>query len=160
MTSRTFRKTFSLLLAALLFVSLSSGVLSGRALAASSFKDVPSGSYYSKAVSEMSSAGLVTGYKDGTFRPANYVTSAEALALVCSVGGISCILLTNPGTDISAIKSIAAMHASVDSIRRGVSRSFPNAGIAEYGSAEDCFSALKKGETDAAIVACPAPPGL
>lgn len=90
MTSRTFRKTLSLLLAALLFVSLSSGVLSGRALAASSFKDVPSGSYYSKAVSEMSSAGLVTGYKDGTFRPANYVTSAEALALVCSVGGINC----------------------------------------------------------------------
>jgi signal transduction histidine kinase len=100
---------------------------------------------------------VTTGKADimGIFSDGLISAYANGLSLTDTISAVSCILLTNPGTDISAIKSIAAMHASVDSIRRGVSRSFPNAGIAEYGSAEDCFSALKKGETDAAIVGMP-----
>lgn len=89
MNSRIFRKSWSLCLAAAMVITLFACGLPARALAAS-FSDVPSDDYYSQAVEEMSSAGLVSGYDDGTFRPMNSVTNAEALALVCTSAGIAC----------------------------------------------------------------------
>ena len=65
-------------------------LLAGTAGAAGpSFRDVAPDAYYSEAVREMSAAGAVSGYADGTFRPANPVTNAEALKIVCTFAGIA-----------------------------------------------------------------------
>lgn len=44
---------------------------------ANSFTDVPAAKWYSNAVSTLVNAGVLTGYRDGTFRPDVYVTRAE-----------------------------------------------------------------------------------
>lgn len=47
-----------------------------------SFSDVPSGKWYSAAVSTLSAMGTLSGYPNGTFRPDDSITRAE-LASVC-----------------------------------------------------------------------------
>ena len=47
-----------------------------------SFSDVPAGQWYSAAVSWAAENGIVLGYPDGTFRPNQYITRAEAMTLV------------------------------------------------------------------------------
>lgn len=49
---------------------------------ANAFSDVPSGRWYSAAVSTLSAMGVLSGYPDGTFRPDDSITRAE-LASVC-----------------------------------------------------------------------------
>lgn len=51
------------------------------AAAGSSFSDVASGQYYTSAVAWASANGIVTGYADGTFRPAADITR-EQLAVI------------------------------------------------------------------------------
>lgn len=51
------------------------------AAAASSLKDIASGSWYSSAVGWAAANGIVTGYSDGTFRPGDSITR-EQLALM------------------------------------------------------------------------------
>lgn len=46
------------------------------------FSDVPSGKWYSAAVSTLNAMGTLSGYPDGTFRPNDPITRAE-LASVC-----------------------------------------------------------------------------
>ncbi|MBP7670971.1 S-layer homology domain-containing protein [Candidatus Gracilibacteria bacterium] len=47
-----------------------------------SYSDVPAGSYYSSAVGAGRDAGVACGYPDGTFRPANSATRAEAIVMI------------------------------------------------------------------------------
>ncbi len=47
-----------------------------------SYSDVPAGSYYSAAVGAGRDAGVACGYPDGTFRPANSATRAEAIVMI------------------------------------------------------------------------------
>ncbi len=45
------------------------------------FKDVSNGAWYYKYVEASAAAGLVKGYNDGTFKPNNNVTNAEAITM-------------------------------------------------------------------------------
>ena len=57
--------------------------LSGKhAQAAADFPDVPAGRFFSEAVAVAQENGWVNGYNDGTFRPNNPVTRAEAVTMV------------------------------------------------------------------------------
>ncbi len=52
-------------------------------VSAQEFTDVKENDYYSEAVTILSEAGIITGYEDSTFRPQNYVTRAEMVAIIC-----------------------------------------------------------------------------
>jgi len=56
--------------------------VSGGAVQAASFKDVPSTHPAYAAVEYLKSAGIVSGYADGTFQPNKSVNRAEALKLI------------------------------------------------------------------------------
>ncbi|KKQ72003.1 MAG: Oligopeptide ABC transporter substrate binding protein [Candidatus Peregrinibacteria bacterium GW2011_GWA2_38_36] len=47
-----------------------------------SFKDVPENAWYTPYVKKAASEGIITGYKDGTFRPAQPINQAEALKII------------------------------------------------------------------------------
>ena len=46
------------------------------------FTDVKSGDWYAGAVSKAQEYGIINGYNDGTFRPANTITREEAMVIV------------------------------------------------------------------------------
>ena len=50
-----------------------------------SFSDVNSSDWYNNAISTMANAGVVNGYDDGTFKPDQNITRAEAMTLVNNV---------------------------------------------------------------------------
>lgn len=52
------------------------------------FSDIPLDSKYSESTKYLASAGVVNGYPDGTFKPDNTVTRAEALKLIFEAGDI------------------------------------------------------------------------
>ncbi|HBB02778.1 MAG: oligopeptide ABC transporter substrate binding protein [Candidatus Peregrinibacteria bacterium GW2011_GWF2_38_29] len=47
-----------------------------------SFKDVPENAWYTPYVKKAASEGIIAGYKDGTFRPAQSINQAEALKII------------------------------------------------------------------------------
>lgn len=47
-----------------------------------SFSDVKQGAWYASAVKWGASAGIISGYEDGTFKPNQIVTEAEFLAML------------------------------------------------------------------------------
>lgn len=49
---------------------------------AATFKDVPANSSHHAAIENLASKGILTGYSDGTFRPENYVTRAQAAKII------------------------------------------------------------------------------
>lgn len=51
------------------------------------FTDVPANAWYAQCVSELSAAGVIGGYPDGTFRPTRNVTAGEALKLILLAAG-------------------------------------------------------------------------
>jgi methionine-rich copper-binding protein CopC len=51
------------------------------------FKDVPADAWYLEFVTTLASSGVVSGYTDGNFRPANKVTRAEFAKMLCTVMG-------------------------------------------------------------------------
>ncbi len=54
------------------------------AMAGSYYSDVDDNAYYATAVERLADFSVMRGYEDGTFRPDNVVTRAEAAALMCS----------------------------------------------------------------------------
>ncbi len=52
------------------------------------FSDVPESAWYSGHVNRLSEMGIIAGYDDGTFRPGDNVTRAEAAALIARTLGI------------------------------------------------------------------------
>lgn len=56
--------------------------------AAAAFSDVPEGSWYEPAVTELSEAGYVQGYADGTFRPGQAISAAEFVAAAARCAGL------------------------------------------------------------------------
>lgn len=50
------------------------------------FADVDNAKWYSGFINALSKAGIVNGYTDGSFRPENYLTRAESVALLVRVG--------------------------------------------------------------------------
>ncbi|WP_037284356.1 S-layer homology domain-containing protein [Saccharibacillus sacchari] len=51
-------------------------------IAVSSFSDVPSSSWYEGSVATAAQYGLITGFADGTFRPQQAITRAEAMVML------------------------------------------------------------------------------
>jgi len=65
-------------------------LLAGTADAsAASFRDVPEGDTFHDAVEYLKAEGVLQGYEDGTFRPAQKVTRAEALKILVSAKKVS-----------------------------------------------------------------------
>jgi hypothetical protein len=49
---------------------------------ATKFPDVPADAWYAKAVEKVNDMGLMLGYEDGTFRPNDKLTRAEAATIL------------------------------------------------------------------------------
>lgn len=58
------------------------------------FKDVPTGAWYYEEMAKARAAGYISGYEDGTIRPDNPITRAEAAAIIMQIKGLA----ANPGT--------------------------------------------------------------
>ncbi|WP_193556127.1 InlB B-repeat-containing protein [Paenibacillus ginsengarvi] len=74
----------------------------------SGFTDVQSGDWYAGAVTKAQEYGLVDGYEDGAFRPANTITREEAMTIVIramKLTGLGLEATMNPA-DIEAALSI------------------------------------------------------
>ncbi len=52
------------------------------------FTDVSKGAWYYNTVVEMTDKGILSGYKDGSFKPNDSITSAEFTAIVCRIKGV------------------------------------------------------------------------
>lgn len=77
------KKAMSLILAGALCLTLCTG-----ALAVSGFSDVPDGKWYTAEIREMTAAGYIDGYEDGTFRPDGDVSVAEFVTIVARCLGL------------------------------------------------------------------------
>ena len=53
-----------------------------------SFSDVPAGEWYSKYICMAKKYGVVSGYPDGTFRPADFINFAEASKIIAEAEGV------------------------------------------------------------------------
>ena len=72
------------------------------------FKDVPNGKYYTKAVLWASEQGITTGYSDGTFRPDAECTRAQVVTFLWRANGSpNPTSTTNPFKDVPAGKYYA-----------------------------------------------------
>lgn len=49
---------------------------------AATFKDVPTNNSHYAAIENLASKNIISGYSDGTFRPGNYVTRAQAAKII------------------------------------------------------------------------------
>jgi uncharacterized protein YkwD len=84
------QKKHSPLLSLALTAAISIGAFSsGIETCLAVFSDMPPENRYSTAVDYLSSAGIVNGYPDGTFRPEKTVNRAEFLKLVLESAGIT-----------------------------------------------------------------------
>ncbi|MBP3520817.1 MAG: cellulase family glycosylhydrolase [Oscillospiraceae bacterium] len=82
------KKSSLLLRCAALLVGLAL-LLPAGAFAQASFPDVEPGSWYEADVNALARDGLVNGFEDGTFRPHNYITSAQFVIIVARCTGLS-----------------------------------------------------------------------
>ena len=76
------------------------------------FSDVSSSSWCYKYVTELSDAGIIGGYSDGTFKPDNTVTYGAALKLIMLAAGYSEQSLpeATPSADICPRRSLTASY--------------------------------------------------
>lgn len=68
------------------------------------FPDVPNGNYASGFIGAIALRNIISGYPDGTFKPDNYVTRAEAVTMINKVlgrGADSVQTAENPFKDVS-----------------------------------------------------------
>ena len=56
--------------------------------ASAAFRDVAPGSWYEGAVTQLTQAGALTGYPDGTFRPGQPISAAEFVAITARLAGL------------------------------------------------------------------------
>jgi signal transduction histidine kinase/CheY-like chemotaxis protein len=87
----------------------------------------------------------------GIYRNGIISAYQNELSLTDSISGISCILLTNPGADLSGLKKIAVTDTTAKALMPGISRMFPDSAVTEYANAQDCFNAVKNGNADAEL---------
>ena len=75
------------LISLILIIAIIAAFSSTAFAAGTSFSDVPADSWFYEPVTALVSAGIVSGYADGTFRPSGTVTYGEALKLVLLAAG-------------------------------------------------------------------------
>ncbi len=84
------------------FAAGSFGADSGR------FSDVAEGKWYAATIREMTQAGWISGYRDGTFRPSQPISGAEFVTIVAKCAGLS------PGHGQSSHWAAGTMQAALD----------------------------------------------
>lgn len=62
---------------------------SARGHVSRTFSDVPSGEWYSNAIMQLASFGILSGYSDGTFRPGSSITRAEFVSVIVHMTGVT-----------------------------------------------------------------------
>lgn len=74
------------------------------------FKDVAANYWGAKAIAAVSQAGLVTGFPDGTFKPEDKITRAQALVILAKAlpAGIADVSILNSYQDGSQVPAWAA----------------------------------------------------
>lgn len=114
--------------------------------AAVSFKDVPGNHWAKKEIDYLVNNGIITGYKDGTFKPNNNVTNAQVALMMVRALKLNTSGRPNPNlTDVSsahhAYKEIAAV------IDEGIfpkeKKFYPNAPIKREAMARVLANAFK-----------------
>ena len=80
---RNLKKVLALVVAVAMIASM------GLVASAASYSDVAANAKYADAVNLLSNLGVINGYEDGTFRPDNTVTRAEAAAMLVRVLGLA-----------------------------------------------------------------------
>ncbi|MFF2484221.1 S-layer homology domain-containing protein [Paenibacillus sp. NPDC058071] len=66
-------------------VSVTNQLFSYTTATASTYKDVPAASWYSKEVGKAQQAGYISGYADGTFRPNQAITRQELAVMIAKL---------------------------------------------------------------------------
>ncbi len=115
------------------------------------FPDVKVTAWYARYVAELVSAGVVNGYEDGTFRPANDVTWGEALKLILLASGF----LEQP--PVEAKENNPKPHWASGYLRLAADKGYLtesavgdlNAAITRNELADLCAAALELSETPA-----------
>lgn len=79
---RNLKKVLALVVAVAMIASM------GLAVSAASYSDVASNASYADAVNLLSNLGIIKGYEDGTFKPDNTVTRAEAATMIVRMLGL------------------------------------------------------------------------
>ncbi|MBM7704340.1 S-layer homology domain-containing protein [Metabacillus iocasae] len=139
------KKTRFLILVLTLLIALFSPSLN-TGQAASSFKDVPSNHSTKKEIDYLIGLGIIKGYNDGTFRPYNNVTNAQAATMLVRALKLHTNGRPNPQfTDVfstnPAFKEIAT---AVDAGIFPKSKAFyPNASISREAMARALVNAFK-----------------
>ncbi|MBO8162702.1 MAG: S-layer homology domain-containing protein [Brevibacillus sp.] len=78
--------------------------LAPAASAQTGFRDVPRNHWAYEAIMEMAEKGIISGYKDRTFRPNNHITRAEFAKIMIAAAGI----------DISTVPKVKQTFEDVD----------------------------------------------
>ena len=73
---RNLKKVLALVVAVAMIASM------GLVASAASYSDVAANASYADAVNLLSNLGIIKGYEDGTFKPDNTVTRAEAATMI------------------------------------------------------------------------------
>lgn len=90
---------------------------------ANTFSDVPSGQWYTAAVSTLSAMGVLSGYPDGTFRPDAPITRAELASVCVRFFAAPPSGLENPFSDIAGHWAQNAISAAA---RLGIVSGYPD----------------------------------
>ena len=98
---KNLKKTLAVVLAFAMILGMGS-------ISTLAFTDVAEGTVVSEAVSILSNLGIITGYEDGTFKPAETVTRAQMAAIICRVLGYEDQAQSSMGTTVFA--DVAADH--------------------------------------------------
>ncbi len=80
---RNLKKVLALVVAVAMIASM------GLVASAASYSDVASNASYADAVNLLSNLGIITGFEDGTFRPDETVTRAQAAAMIVRMLGLA-----------------------------------------------------------------------
>ncbi|MCR4431494.1 MAG: S-layer homology domain-containing protein [Tepidanaerobacteraceae bacterium] len=70
-------------------MSLVNGAFGYSEKAAINYKDVPAGAWFCDTVAKAKAAGYISGYEDGTIRPDNPITRAEAATVLMRIKGLA-----------------------------------------------------------------------
>lgn len=80
---RNLKKVLALVVAVAMIASM------GLVASAANYSDVATNAKYADAVNLLSNLGIITGYEDGTFKPENTVTRAEAATMIVRMLGLA-----------------------------------------------------------------------
>lgn len=94
MRTSTKKLTQALLVTTLLTAGVAPSIGAAPSIA---FKDVPKTNVHHEDIYNLANRGVLTGYKDGTYKPAGHLTRAEAAAILTRALEIETTDVVNPG---------------------------------------------------------------